>query len=175
MADYPAHLTREHRLFDGRTVVVRPVRHNDDVLEREFLDELSGDSRYLRFHKWVHAPSDRLIHFLTDIDYERHLAMACIASEAGHEKLVGEARYVADGGGTNCEFGIMIADGWHKSGIAGLLMADLIKAARARGLKTMEGLVLSRNTSMLRLARGLGFEIQSVPGEFSTMRIVKEL
>ena len=175
MTDYPAHLTREHHLFDGRTVVIRPVRQNDAVLEREFIDELSGDSRYLRFHKWVHAPSDKLIHFLNDIDYERHLALVCIASDAGREKLVGEARYVADGGGRNCEFGIMIADGWHNSGIAGLLMADLIAAARARGLATMEGMVITSNSKMLRFARGLGFTIERMDEDPATTRIVKAL
>jgi GNAT superfamily N-acetyltransferase len=175
MADYPAHLTREHRLYDGRTVVIRAVRHNDDVLEREFLNELSGDSRYLRFHKWVHAPSDKLIHFLTDIDYERHLALACIASDAAREKLVGEARYVADGAGKNCEFGIMIADGWRKTGIAGLLMADLIAAARERGFATMEGMVLTRNSKMLKFARGLGFKVDVMEEDPATARIVKVL
>jgi acetyltransferase len=175
MADYPSHLVREHRLFDGRTVVIRPVRRNDTVLERDFVTGLSGESRYLRFHKWVNAPSDKLIHFLTDVDYERHMALACVAADAGHGKLVGEARYVADRGGKNCEFGIMIADGWHKTGIAGLLMADLIQAARERGLETMEGLVLTRNAAMLRFARGLGFEIEPIAEELATMRIVKRL
>ena len=175
MADYPSHLTREHRLFDGRTVLIRPVRHNDAVLERDFLTGLSGESRYLRFQKWVQAPSDKLIHFLTDVDYERHVALVCIVSDEGREKLVGEARYVADADGKHCEFGIMIADDWHNTGIAGLLMADLIAAARKRGFAIMEGLVLSHNSAMLRLARGLGFEIERVPDDFATMRITKTL
>ena len=162
-------------MFDGRTVVIRPVRHNDDVLEREFINELSGDSRYLRFHKWVQAPSDKLIHFLTDIDYDRHMALVCITLDGGRAQLVGEAHYVADSGGWTCEFGIMIADGWHNTGIAGLLMADLIAAARERGFAIMEGLVLSRSSAMLRFARGLGFEIERVPDDFATMRIVKRL
>lgn len=175
MADYPWHLVREHRLFDGRNVTIRPVKHNDADLTRDFLTELSGESRYLRFHKWVQAPSDKLIHFLTDIDYDRHMALVCITLDGGRAQLVGEARYVADGGGGTCEFGIMIADGWHNTGIAGLLMADLIAAARERGFAIMEGLVLSRNSAMLRFARGLGFEIERVPDDFATMRIVKRL
>jgi acetyltransferase len=175
MVDYPAHLERAHRLFDGRTVIIRPVRRNDAVMERDFLAELSGESRYLRFHKWVNAPSDKLIHFLTDVDYERHLALVCITVIKGREVLVGEARYVVEAGGGNCEFGIMIADGWRKSGIAGLLMADLIKAARECGMRSMEGLVLTRNAAMLRFARGLGFEIQPLAGDLATMRIVKTL
>jgi acetyltransferase len=175
MAEYPEHLIRDHRLHDGRTVTIRPVRPNDEVLEREFINKLSGESRYLRFQKWVNAPSDKLIHFLTDIDYDKHLALVCTWPGANGDELVGEARYVADAEGKDCEFGIMIADSWHNSGIAGVLMEALIRAARSRKLAMMEGQVLTRNTSMLRFARGLGFEIEVMAEDPTTTRIVKRL
>lgn len=175
MAEYPEHLIREHRLHDGKQVTIRPVRPNDEVLEREFINKLSGESRYLRFQKWVHAPSDKLIHFLTDIDYDRHLALVCTAPGEHGEELVGEARYVADAEGKNCEFGIMISDTWHNTGIAGILMEALIRAARSRQLAMMEGQVLTRNSTMLRFARGLGFEIERIADDPQTTRIVKKL
>ena len=175
MAEYPAHLAREHRLFDGRTVTIRPVRAADEAPEREFFNHLSGESRYLRFHKWVRVPSERLIHFLTDIDYDQHMAFVCVERKGGAEEVVGEARYVADPDGRNCDFGIVIADTWHKTGIAGLLMEALIDSARARGLKTMEGLVLGSNRAMLRFARALGFEVKTAPDDPTTRRIVKKL
>lgn len=175
MADYPAHLSHERRLFDGRTVTIRPVQPDDGAREQDFLNEMSGDSRYLRFHKWVHAPSEKLIHFLTDIDYDRHMAFVCTEMQADGEKLVGEARYVVNPDGKNCEFGVVIADPWHKTGIAGLLMEALIRTARERGLAIMEGIVLARNAEMIRFARGLGFEIQPVPDDPTTLRIVKKL
>ena len=175
MAEYPAHLVQRHRLFDGRAVTIRPIRPDDEALVRHFLDELSGESRYLRFQKWVHAPSEKLVHFLTDVDHDRHLALICTVPCADGEELVGEARYVADQNGIHGEFGIMIADDWHKTGIAGLLMEALLGAARERGLQTMEGQVLTRNAAMLRFARGLGFSIEPMVGDFTTMRIVKRL
>ena len=79
------------------------------------------------------------------------------------------------GNGTSCDFAIVIADDWHRTGIAGLLMSALIHTARAHGLATMESQVLSWNTDMLRFARGLGFEIEHPPGDMSTVRIVKKL
>lgn len=175
MAEYPAHLVREHRLYDGRTVTVRPIRSSDDVHEREFLNRLSGESRYLRFHKCVNAPSDKLVHFLTEVDYDRHMAFVCTAPDGNAEQVVGEARYVADPNGKNCEFGIIIADPWHKTGIAGLLMEALIRTARERGFATMEGVVLTTNATMTRFARALGFEVQSVTNDPTTRRIVKKL
>ena len=143
--------------------------------EREFLNRLSGESRYLRFHKWVNAPSDKLVHFLTDVDYDKHMAFVCTALDGDAERVVGEARYVADLSGKNCEFGIIIADPWHKTGIAGLLMEALISTARERGLATMEGVVLTSNATMIRFAHGLGFEVQPVANDPTTRRIVKKL
>ncbi len=175
MAEYPAHLIVRRRLRDGRRVTIRPIRSDDDLLEREFVQRLSGETRYLRFQKWVHSPSDRLIHFLTQVDYDRHLALVCVFEVDGDEEVVGEARYVADAGGENCELGIVIADAWQKSGIAGLLMDALLGAARARGLKRMDGAVLSTNREMLRFVRALGFEVQPVPEDRTMVRIVKTL
>jgi acetyltransferase len=175
VTEYPAHLVREHRLFDGRTVTVRPIRPDDAPLVRAFLDELSGESRYMRFQKWVHAPSDTLIHFLTDIDYDLHMALVCTARRGGHEEIVGEARYVSNLSGGICELGIVIADAWHKSGVAGLLMETLIHAAKERGLARMEGFVLSANAEMLRFVRALGFTAEPAPQDRTIMRISKNL
>ena len=176
MVDYPSRLARERRLLDGRMVLIRPIRADDDLLERAFLTSgVSGESRYLRFHKWVGAPSDKLIHFLTDVDYDRHMAFVCIHGEGDDAEVAGEARYVVNPDGKSCEFGVVIADAWRKSGIAGLLMETLIRVARERGLSSMEGLVLRNNPPMLRFARALGFEVHSVPEDPLTLRIVKAL
>jgi acetyltransferase len=175
MAEYPSHLVREHRLFDGRAVTIRPIRPDDAALVREFLNELSGESRYMRFQKWVHAPSDKLIHFLTDVDYDRHLALVCTAQHGGHEEIVGEARYAAAPDGRTCELGIVIGDAWHKSGVAGILMEALLHAARERGLARMEGLVLSGNAEMLRFVRALGFRLEPVSEDRTLTRISKTL
>ena len=175
MAEYPEHLVRAHRLIDGRTVTVRPIRPEDFAPVREFLNELSGESKYMRFQKWVRAPSDQLIHFLTEVDYDRHLALVCTARSGDRDEIVGEARYVADSQGRTCELGIVVADAWHKSGVAGILMEALIHAARERGLARMEGLVLSSNAEMLRFVRALGFETEPAPEDRTLMRISKVL
>lgn len=175
MAAYPEDLERKHQLFDGRTVVIRPIRPGDDAQEFRFLRDLSEESRYLRFHQWITAPSDSLVHFYTDIDYDRHMAFVCVAPDGAGERLVGEARYVANPDSRSCDFGIIVADDWHKSGIAGLLMTALIDSARSRGFTRMEGLVMSRNSAMLHLARALGFEVQPVTDDPATRQIVKKL
>ena len=175
MAEYPLHLARKRTLADGRTVTIRPIRADDEMATRDFFDHLSEDARQMRFMKYVKALSDKMIHFFTHIDYEKHMAFVCEAEVAGRPTLVGEARYVANPDGRSCEFGVVIADDWHGSGIAGLLMEALIRAARAQRLETMEGLVLRDNHDMLKFVRALGFEAAPDPVESTLMRAVKKL
>jgi acetyltransferase len=175
MAEYPLHLVRRRTLTDGRTVVIRPIRAEDEVHTRDFFDHLSAESRQMRFMKFVRSLSDKLIHFFTHVDYERHMAFVCEAELEGRPTLVGEARYVANADGRSCEFGVVIADDWHHSGIAGLLMDALIRAARANRFETMEGLVLRENRDMLKFVRALGFEALPDPVESTLMRAVKKL
>jgi acetyltransferase len=174
-AAYPLGLVQEHTLWNGKTVTIRPIRADDAVRMREFLAETSGESRYKRFQKWVNAPSNNLIHFLTEVDYDRHMALVCSVAHGDEEELVGEARYAAPPIGTRCELGIIIKDAWRKTGIAGLLMEALIRAARDRGFEVMDGMVLATNRTMLRFAQALGFEVERMDDDREMMRIVMNL
>jgi acetyltransferase len=175
MSAYPDHLIAEHRLSDGRSITIRPIRRDDADRVLDFLNATSEDSRYSRFHQWVRAPSAALIHFLTDVDYDRHLALVCATGHGDDEMLIGEARYVASADGKSCDFGILIEDSWRGSGIAGLLMEALIRAARERGFTTMEGLVLANNQAMLNFAHQLGFDVRPTLDDLTTVRIALSL
>ena len=175
MPDYPSHLARRRALADGRTVTIRPIRADDEPAEREFFDRLSGETRRLRFMKFVSALSAELIHFFTHVDYDRQMAFVCEAEVAGAARLVGEARYVAHPHLRSCEFGVVIADDWHGTGIAGLLMDALIRYAQARGFEAMEGIVLRDNHDMLKFVRALGFETAPMAEEPTLMRVVRKL
>lgn len=148
--EYPAHLVRRRKLADGRTVVIRPVRRDD------------------RFPGGNVSP-------MVDVDYDLRMGFVCEAEEDGRPVLVGDARYAVQPGGRSCEFGIVIADAWHKSGIAGLLMDALIRAAQAHRLDTMEGCVLRDNREMLRFVRALGFETTPDPEDATLMQVVRKL
>jgi acetyltransferase len=173
MADYPAQLARERRLADGRSVLIRPVRPDDEEALGRFFTSLSAETRHLRFMKFVRSVNEKLIRFFTHIDYDNHMAFVCEAKSGDEVELVGDARYVVEG--SACEFSVVIADGWHRSGIAGLLMETLIEHARARGLRTMEGLVLRENRHMLKFVKALGFEVHAAEEDATIARAVKKL
>lgn len=170
-ARYPAHLARERRLADGRTVLIRPVRPADAPAQWLFFSGLSDQARHLRFQRFTGALTEGLMHFYTHIDYDRHMAFVC-----EHEgRIVGDARYVANPHSRSCELGIVVGDDWHHTGVAQLLMEALMRFARARCFETLEGLVLADNTDMLDFVAELGFEIRPIPEEPGLVRVVKRL
>lgn len=175
MGDYPAGLERRHVLTDGRSVAIRPIRPEDEAAARAFFDRLCPESLRMRFMKFVRALNDRLLHTFTHIDYESRMAFVCEAQIDGGTRIVGEARYAAIPHSRGCDFGIVIADDWRKTGIAGLLMLALMDHARTHGFETMESLVLRDNSDMLRFVRALGFEVRTVPGEPTVLQVVKVL
>lgn len=176
VAPYPAHLLRRRRLADGRPVLVRPVRPEDEAAERAFFAALSPGTRRLRFQRFSAAIEgreaiDALMRFYTHIDYDRHMAFVCEADG----RIVGDARYVANPGTRLCELGIVVADDWHHTGVAQLLLDALLRAAHARGFEAMQGLVLADNRDMLDFVRQLGFELEPMAQEPGLVRVQKKL
>lgn len=152
-------------------VSIRPIRPNDFNMEQEFIRHLSEESRYFRFMASVEELSPNKLRYLTEIDYNRHMAFVATIKRKGKEVEVGVARYVSTETPGICEFGIAVDDAWHGSGLAGMLMLFLKDAARDRGFKTMEGITLPDNDKMLKFARKNGFKIYDVPGEENIVHI----
>ena len=166
---YPSHLVKKVRLNDGANIVIRPIRPEDAENEAKFVRELSGESKYFRFMNTFHELSQELLVRFTQIDY--HNEMALVAVVPGEDEQVGVARYATNPDGTSCEFALVVSDRWHGKGIARHLMTNLIRVARDRDLKTMEGQVLSHNTRMLGLMASLGFSIGDDPEEEGLKRV----
>lgn len=153
-------------------LTVRPIRPDDAALEAAFVRGLSADSRYMRFMATARELSAPKLHELTDVDQRQHVALVATAGCDGGEAFAGVARYIVDRSGTGCEFAVTVGDAWQGSGLAGLLMQALIERARVQGLARMEGIVLSTNTRMLKLARQLGFSAQRDPDDPRTVHVV---
>lgn len=175
MGDFGTHLDQRRSLADGRRVVIRPVQPDDEAGLRRFFGRLCLETRRLRFMRFVGAVNDELLHFFTRVDYHRHMAFVCEAAIGGRGEIVGEARYSGNPDGRSCEFSIVVADDWHKSGIGSLLMHALMRYARASGFTSMEGIVLRENHTMIKFVRALGFEVTPMAEEPTLVRVARAL
>jgi len=171
----PAGPVRHCTLFDGRQVSIRPIRPDDAGIEADFVRHLSAESRYERFMVSMNELSPAKLRYLTNVDYEHHMALVATEVDADSEVEIGVARYVVAPGTTRCEFAIAVDDAWQGSGLAGSLMAALIDDARQKGLTEMEGFVLAANHRMLKFVHQLGFSVQRDADDPQTVHVVRKL
>src|SRR5688572_2785098 len=175
MHPYPHHLVTTFRAADGTPVTLRPIRAEDAAIEQEFVRGLSDEARYYRFRDVLRELTPPMLKHLTEIDYQRHMALIAVTEAGGREIEIGVGRYVVFPDGESCEFALVIGDGWQALGIATALMQRLMEAARAYGLKKMTGEVTSSNRKMLRFVAKLGFAAEPHPEDAQLVRVSRTL
>jgi acetyltransferase len=154
---YPSQLISTFQLPDGTNITLRPIRPEDAKIEAEFVKTLSVEAKYMRFMAALKQLTPQMLARLTQIDYDREMAFIATVKQGDTELEIGVARYFSNPDGESCEFALVVADAWQKRGIGSRLMDRLMRVAAARGLRTMVGVVLARNPSMLALMKNLGF------------------
>lgn len=170
---YPARWVKREVLRDGTEVLLRPIKSSDAGAEVAFFNGLSDHTRYQRFMMAVHELTPEMVKHFTDVDYQREMAFVATQGNAGGEngeteEIVGIVRYVARG--KVCEFAVAVADAWQHRGLGTLLMKRLMRYARRRGHKVMQGSTFSTNTEMIDFAQKLGFSTHIDPdGPTSTL------
>ncbi|MGD8308635.1 MAG: GNAT family N-acetyltransferase, partial [Chromatiales bacterium] len=162
---YPSALEHRTQLADGTDLVIRPMRPEDAEMEREFVRELSPQSKYMRFMQSIKELTPEMLVRFTQPDYDREMALIAVVTLGGRRREVGVARYAINPDGESCEFALVVSDELHKRGIGSRLMERLMEAARERGLARMEGEVLAENRPMLNLCRELDFTIRTAPDD----------
>lgn len=155
---YPKEL-EETLTFDGREVLLRPIRPEDEPAHRNFFEKLSPDDLRFRFFTVFRTiPHTQLARY-TQIDYERQMAFVAVGTEAdGTPVTLGVVRADSDPDNQTAEFAIIVRSDVKGRGLGELLMNKLIAYCRQRGTREMVGYVLPENRRMLALARRLGFE-----------------
>lgn len=172
---YPCELIKNEVFHSGEILTIRPIRPEDAKIEREFVDRLSLESKYFRFLQGMRSLQQSMLIRFTQIDYDLEMALIAVIDKNGSELEIGVARYVTNIDRTSCEFAVVVADDWHRKGIAGRLMQALIASATDKGLKEMQGTVLAENRPMLKFCQGLNFDIKYENQDIGVCNVVKKL
>ena len=143
----------------GMEIFIRPIKPEDAPLLLNLFHNLSPRSIYLRFFSHLKLlPHDMLVR-LTQIDYDREMALVAFKGIEVEEEMLGVVRLTCDPDGKNAEFAVAVGDFCQGEGIGTELLEHCISIAKERGIETVWGIVLAENRSMLALGRKLGFNI----------------
>jgi len=156
ISPYPTKYIQPWRCYDGRNVVLRPIRPEDEPLERELIAGLSPESSRFRFFYIIKEITHEMLSRFCNIDYDREMAIIAEYTANGRRRNVGVSRLIVAPGQTG-EFAVVVADDFQNNGL-GLKLCDmLIGIGQEKGLKNIYGIVLNDNRKMISLARKLGF------------------
>jgi acetyltransferase len=172
---YPAELEHEIEIDGGRKLLVRPIRPEDEPRLVDMVARSSPHDVRLRFLGALREFPHLLAARLSQIDYDREMALIAVDRQAGagQAEILGVSRIVANPENDRAEFAVMVRSDMKGRGLGFQLMKDILATARKRGIKTVYGDVLAENTTMLSMAGELGFTRS--PGKDGVVRVAIDL
>ena len=172
---YPADLERIWRAADGTPVTLRALRPDDLEREIAFVGGLSEETLHLRLQYSSKGVSRDDVMRLLQLDYQDMLAIGALTCDTGKDRIVGVSRYARVDDTDRADCAIVVADDWQGRGLGTELMRSLGGAARARGIRSLEGETLGENQRIHDWARRFGFEVRTAPNSGGRVRVTLEL
>jgi acetyltransferase len=165
VSPYPNQYETTAATKKGIELFIRPIKPEDAGLLQELWSTFSSRTLYYRFSKQIKELSPELLVSLTQIDYDREIAMAAIRHTESGEKMLGVGRLYGAIEADIAEFSVVVGDPWQGLGIGAQLLSRIIYIAKDRRIKTVWGIIQRENKNMLDLARRLNFKIVSDPDD----------
>jgi acetyltransferase len=159
IAPYPAERVRTVSLRDGTAVTLRPIRPEDADAHAAFFARLTPEDVRLRFFAPIKALTPEQIARMTQIDYDREMALIATRGEGQAAETLGIVRLIRVGDGTEAEFAIVVEARAKGTGLAAALMQAGLAWARENGITTVAGDVLAENAAMLAFVRRQGLAV----------------
>jgi acetyltransferase len=158
ISPYPEELEETVTLADGQTLLLRPIRPEDEPALHAAFAKLTAEEIRMRFFVAMQALPHPLAARFTQIDYDREMALV-LTPPGPTVDVWGVVRIHADPDLTRAEFAILVRHEFAQRGLGTLLMQRIIAYAKSRGISELFGLVLRENRKMLQLSRELGFKV----------------
>jgi acetyltransferase len=173
---YPRELEQTATTPDGTTYLVRPVRPEDEPAFIAAFAKLSAESIRMRFFSVMRELPHSLAARLTQIDYDREMALiATDPAAAGPQPIYAVVRLAADPDNERAEFAVIVRDDVADRGLGMLLMRRILAYAAQRGIREIFGDVLAENRRMLDLCRRLAFAAAPLTDQPGLIRVTRRV
>ncbi|MHC4741223.1 MAG: GNAT family N-acetyltransferase [Planctomycetota bacterium] len=159
--NYPKELEHYATLRDGTEIFFRPVKPTDELALGEMLYSLSEKSVETRYLTRTVAFPHRHIQQLTNIDYQKDLAIVGVVPSVAGEEVVAIAQYFLDPHTQAAEVAFLVQDEWQQKGMGTFLLDYLTQTARKRGVKRFFAKVLPNNRPMLAVFHNSGYKVNT--------------
>jgi acetyltransferase len=169
---YPRQLEQTLTARDGERFRLRPIVPEDEPALARTFELLTPEEVRQRFHVPMKAFPHTLAARLTQIDYDREMALVLTGPGApGTAGIEGVARLAADPGREHAEFALLVRQAYARRGLGSQMLQRLADYARGEGIGELFGVVLADNAAMRGLCRKLGFREAVLPDQPGVVRV----
>ncbi len=163
---YPTQYVAPWTLKSGTSVVIRPIRPEDEPIMVKFHETLSEESVYYRYFSQLkldqRVAHERLIRMcFTDYDREIPLVAEHSDPKTGNIEVLGVGRLSKLRGLNEAEFALIISDRWQRQGLGTELLKRLVDIGRQEKLERIRATILKENHAMQSVAKRVGFTLNS--------------
>jgi len=151
-------------LRDGRTVLLRPIKPEDEPMWQEMFQNFSEESIRYRFFQVIQATPEMRRRYC-NIDYNKEIAIVAELSEEGKKRILGVFRLILEPDLKTGEIAFIIADQWQNLGLGSAMMRHVIKICKDKKLESIYGILLRNNVKSMRFMKNMGFVFQKLDEE----------
>jgi len=165
---YPVQYVSSWKTRSGASVLVRPIRPEDEPLIVAFHDRLSERTVVQRYFTSLDLNARTAHERLTRIcfiDYDRELALVAETTVGGSGPTIGGvSRMIREDDGCSATLAVVVADDFQGQGLGEALVRRTLDAARSEGIRSIQIHFQPENTRMRCLSQKLGFKLGEVKG-----------
>jgi acetyltransferase len=143
---------------DEDKLTIRPAEAADEGAVREFLETLSAESRWKRYHNAVPRVMPWMIDPVVRPDHVTHESL--VACRGGKVVAIAEWGRTAPDAAT-ADMAIVVSEDCRRHGIARALIRRLARNARAHGIESFSGSILSVNRASMALLFNVGQNVST--------------
>ncbi len=157
ISPYPKRYETLWKMRDGRTVLLRSIKPEDEPLWLEMFQNFSEESIRYRFFEIIRDTPHEVRVRYCNIDYDREVAIVAELTEKGKRKILGVVRLIEDPDGKNGEIAVIVVDQYQGLGLGSKMIDYMLEICIDRKLETVYGVMLPDNYRAIHLMEKMGF------------------
>ena len=172
IAPYPNRYISQWQLKDGTSILLRPIKPEDETLLDELFKSLSNETMRLRFFQVIKDMTHETLTRYCNLDYDREVALVAEMNK-DKRRIIGVGRIILEPGGKRGEFAVVVGDPWQGLGLGSKLFDCIVQIGKDVNLESIYGYVSSGNSRMIDMCTKKGFKME--PFDEETLKITLDL
>ncbi len=172
---YPRALEDKIETPSGKTFDLRPIRPEDAPLLQAMIERVTPEDSRLRFFSSLRHLPPQMAARLSQIDYDREMALVALDADAPTPEIAAVVRITADPDGESAEYAVLVRSDLKGIGLGWKLMKRILAYAQSRNISRVFGHVLRENTTMIAMAKDLGFRVEPEVDDPSVVMVICDL